>query len=246
MKTCNKCGEAKPYDSFYRSKQIRDGFDNTCKACKSSLAKEHYLNNKDRIDARNKAYRAANAESVNAQERRWREANKQRHAATTKAWAEEHREQRSAQAAARYAADPAKHLERNHAWYEANKEKYAETVKRWQEGNPEKVGIMRRNAASKRRARMRNQDCGCVTTQTLEEIIVAYGPACVYCSGPFQDIDHIQPIARGGLHCLANLVPACARCNRSKLKKTLAEWLDRYPEYGDTVALTPLVACPNG
>ncbi|WP_136611045.1 HNH endonuclease [Sinomonas albida] len=224
----------------------KDGLRPSCKACRKAAAAEYYLADKDRIDARNKAYRAANAESVNAQERRWREANKERHAATTKAWAEEHKEHRSAQAAARYAADPAKHLERNRAWYEANKGKYSETVKRWQEANAEKVGIMRRNAASKRRARMRDQDCGCVTAQTLEEVIVAYGPACVYCGGPFEDIDHVQPIARGGLHCVANLVPACARCNRSKLKKTLAEWLEQYPEYGDTVALTRLLACPNG
>ena len=51
---------------------------------------------------------------------------------------------------------------------------------------------------------------------------------CGYCGsrdGPF-DIDHVVPVARGGhLTSLENLLLACARCNRSKGAKLVAEWV---------------------
>lgn len=30
------------------------------------------------------------------------------------------------------------------------------------------------------------------------------------------ELDHVVPLSRGGPHTVANLVPACLRCNRSK------------------------------
>lgn len=51
---------------------------------------------------------------------------------------------------------------------------------------------------------------------------------CGYCGtqhGPF-DIDHIIPISRGGaLSDTENLICACAKCNRSKSDKLVAEWI---------------------
>lgn len=44
---------------------------------------------------------------------------------------------------------------------------------------------------------------------------------CYWCELPFtEDVilhrDHVIPLARGGAHAIANLVPACATCNTSK------------------------------
>ncbi|MBA2953310.1 HNH endonuclease [Nocardioides sp. MAH-18] len=47
----------------------------------------------------------------------------------------------------------------------------------------------------------------------------AFGPRCFYCSsslGPDSPIDHVLPWSLVGIDGLANLVPSCVRCNRSK------------------------------
>ena len=52
----------------------------------------------------------------------------------------------------------------------------------------------------------------------------AEGKVCQYCSGPFDTIDHIIPLVRGGDNMKINLAPCCRSCNSSKGSKLLAEW----------------------
>jgi 5-methylcytosine-specific restriction endonuclease McrA len=42
------------------------------------------------------------------------------------------------------------------------------------------------------------------------------GRTCWRCGGFATDIDHVVAIADGGTDSLANLRPACARCNRGR------------------------------
>ncbi|WP_398991000.1 HNH endonuclease [Streptomyces sp. CBG33] len=54
--------------------------------------------------------------------------------------------------------------------------------------------------------------------------------ACTYCDRPFgpkvvAEVDHVRPVARGGLHIWSNLAPACADCNRSKGDREVVDWL---------------------
>lgn len=51
------------------------------------------------------------------------------------------------------------------------------------------------------------------------------GLVCVYCAGPFDTIDHVVPLTRGGDNMKSNLVPACRSCNSSKGQKLLSEWM---------------------
>lgn len=39
---------------------------------------------------------------------------------------------------------------------------------------------------------------------------------CWMCGGPSDQIDHVKPLSKGGIHCLSNLRPACVVCNRNK------------------------------
>ncbi|MDY0096219.1 MAG: HNH endonuclease [Candidatus Vecturithrix sp.] len=50
---------------------------------------------------------------------------------------------------------------------------------------------------------------------------------CQYCGAKTDDLecDHIIPVVRGGGDEFANLITACARCNRSKGSKTMTEWI---------------------
>ncbi len=41
-------------------------------------------------------------------------------------------------------------------------------------------------------------------------------------------MDHVVPVARGGLSVKNNLVPSCKQCNNEKKSKLLQEWSDDY------------------
>jgi len=67
-----------------------------------------------------------------------------------------------------------------------------------------------------------------VTAKGKRDILDKYGGSCVYCGvlvAGGLEWDHETPIARGGKHMLANLVPSCVWCNRSKSSKALSVWL---------------------
>ncbi len=49
---------------------------------------------------------------------------------------------------------------------------------------------------------------------TREVVFARHGRVCVHCGDPASDVDHLIPIADGGTDELANLRPACVRCNR--------------------------------
>ncbi|MEU3729954.1 HNH endonuclease signature motif containing protein [Streptomyces sp. NPDC033538] len=54
--------------------------------------------------------------------------------------------------------------------------------------------------------------------------------SCAYCDASFTqmvvaEVDHIRPLARGGLHEWFNLAPSCGACNRSKADRDVATWL---------------------
>ena len=49
-----------------------------------------------------------------------------------------------------------------------------------------------------------------------ERVFAARGRSCVYCGEPATDVDHVIPVIDGGSNSLANLVPACAKCNRGR------------------------------
>ena len=59
---------------------------------------------------------------------------------------------------------------------------------------------------------------------------------CVYCASPLDfdlaTIDHVFPLARGGIHTPGNLVAACGRCNRLKGDMLPTEFFARYPSAG--------------
>ncbi|MFD9205926.1 HNH endonuclease [Streptomyces sioyaensis] len=54
--------------------------------------------------------------------------------------------------------------------------------------------------------------------------------SCTYCDTPFGqmvvcEVDHVVPLAGGGVDELWNLAPACAPCNRAKTDLPVSVWL---------------------
>jgi len=59
-----------------------------------------------------------------------------------------------------------------------------------------------------------------------EKLKRQYGYCCAYCGEKSEklEMDHVIPITRMGRHAIANILPACRRCNISKFNKLLSEW----------------------
>ena len=69
-KSCNKCKEVKPLDSFNKRRASKDGLAYTCKVCSNAAS-----------TAWGKAYREAHPEKVRATQKAWVEANSDIYAA---------------------------------------------------------------------------------------------------------------------------------------------------------------------
>jgi 5-methylcytosine-specific restriction endonuclease McrA len=126
-----------------------------------------------------------------------------------------------------YATNREKKVVYARRWYEANRERHAENARRWARANPEKMAESRRrwNVANRekvaervrrRRARKAAVLTISFTTEQLAQRMAFWGNQCWMCGGPFEEVDHVIPIALGGPHCLSNLRPACKSCNSSK------------------------------
>lgn len=75
---------------------------------------------------------------------------------------------------------------------------------------------------------------GGVTTAEVRAVLASCDGRCAYCFAlaPLE-LDHIVPLASGGMHVASNLAPACRRCNRSKRATALSVWLGvRLPASG--------------
>lgn len=82
--------------------------------------------------------------------------------------------------------------------------------------------------SSKRRVLIKKSTVENITHIDLQNILEYYNYQCVYCGEPYQEIDHVNPIAKGGTHTIDNLVPACSSCNVRKHAKILfEEWFPK-------------------
>jgi 5-methylcytosine-specific restriction endonuclease McrA len=90
--------------------------------------------------------------------------------------------------------------------------------------NPEiraKARESSRRSEARRRAIKAAGIADFVTAQQITQLVKNFSNRCFICSEEFDDIvelqiDHYMPIAKGGLHELDNLRPACSGCNRRK------------------------------
>lgn len=121
----------------------------------------------------------------------------------------------------------AKHKERFNACakahYRANRAKYIALARENCLANPERVRLTARAVQGRRRAIQRigvSPAAQVAWTKKQKKI-------CHWCSvkcASHYEIDHIIPLAKGGLHELSNLCIACPPCNRRKHAKDPIEW----------------------
>ncbi len=198
MKTCHKCGAEKPLDDFPKRSDSKDGYAHECRECRNSYLKAYYAKNKDKIQTQQREFRENNKEHVKA----WQKLNRTRH---KKEIAERERLHRLNNKDAIRAYGK--------AWYYANIDRMRELSKKWAKENPEKHSDHQRT----RRARKRN---AFVEKVELEVVAERDNWICGICGEPVErkdaSLDHIKPLAKGGLHSYGNTQLAHLSCNKSK------------------------------
>lgn len=104
--------------------------------------------------------------------------------------------------------------ERNRVWnsYRGRVDRNLTYQRAWQKENPGG----HRAAQARRRAQKMTSRVGVFGKAEIAARMSFFGNRCWMCRGPFEAIDHVKPLSKGGPHLLANLRPACNRCNSSK------------------------------
>lgn len=77
---------------------------------------------------------------------------------------------------------------------------------------------------SARRAQKRTARIG-DPAELQEYAAILRGDPCSYCGAPGGELDHIDPLARGGAESWDNLTSACRSCNARKHARSLLEFL---------------------
>lgn len=125
-------------------------------------------------------------------------------------WCPEHRREGANLYTRRWHAE---NQDRDLAWRQANSERTAERRRAWMDANREKV----RKWTLDRRARLRKATPFEFEADAIAARRTYYGNKCWMCgSSEGFEIDHVKPLAAGGLHIPANMRPACKSCNSRK------------------------------
>ena len=105
-------------------------------------------------------------------------------------------------------------------------ERTAEHRKVYEQEYNKKNPHIGRNKRARRRAIITQATIVPFTQEQLKARLSMFGNHCWMCGGPFEEIDHVIPLSKGGLHTLSNLRPSCIKCNRSKGTKIIHKVLN--------------------
>ena len=197
-KRCSRCKATKPVGEFGRRAAAPDGMHPYCKACVRAYCKARYATHAEQIKADAREYRARNADVVRQRGRATYAANREKYVAANARYYVQHREVRVAVARERRVSRDKDHegvIRR--AWRAANRDR-------------------RREQDHRRRANKRGTAVMPLTRAMIDAKVNYWGRKCWVCSGPFEAIDHVKPLSKGGSHILANLRPICGSCNSKK------------------------------
>jgi hypothetical protein len=192
----------------------------TVRPCRKCGGERHWTGSRWRCSPCYNVWQAVyKADASDEQKAKW---NATRNASRAE-WSEEYRGARNAKVTEWREANRERHRQGSRDWYAANAERLR--AAKLAEYHSDPAPFIARNMV--RKARRLTAVCehggGCVTAEFLAFV---KSQPCVYC-GHAESIeaDHHEPLARDGLHCQDNIVPACLPCNRSKWAHDPQEWI---------------------
>jgi 5-methylcytosine-specific restriction endonuclease McrA len=136
---------------------------------------------------------------------------------SAKAWREKNRDRLNAAGRDRYEEKRVEILIYQRGYYVDNGPRIRARVRKYAVENPE----AKRAGEARRNARKRGVE-GRVTKDEIRALAERQKYRCAYCRTLVRKgyhIDHIKPLAKGGLNVIANLQITCARCNGRKSAK---------------------------
>lgn len=119
-----------------------------------------------------------------------------------------------------YAANRERKIEEVKAHYRANAEQIKADKRRYRAQNPITIRVLNANW----RARQLGVN-GTLATAAVNARIEVWGWRCWQCARPWEEIDHVLPLARGGPNLPANIRPSCGRCNKVQAAQLMNETL---------------------
>jgi 5-methylcytosine-specific restriction endonuclease McrA len=224
------------------------------KMAKQEYQRQYYIEHRELILARNRAWQKAHRESERQRVRRYRSANREKINANRRQFTLEHPEVSRGYGKAYYHKHKEAERERNRSWQRANRRKIAAINKRSYQKHKEKrkaeaVAYREKNKEKckaciarwiekhreqynfrKRKRRVRKaQAVGMHTFAQWMSKVSFYGWKCWYCGIGLTmkslTKDHAIPLTRGGTDYVANLLPSCRKCNSHKHTRTVFEVL---------------------
>lgn len=110
--------------------------------------------------------------------------------------------------------------QRQRLWARAHQAENNERSRVWTRKNPARAS----ERTNRHRARLIGAE-GRWTAAEWDALVALFGGRCAYCGSERPlTIDHRVPLSRGGSNEIANIVPACGFCNRSKGARTEEEF----------------------
>lgn len=109
--------------------------------------------------------------------------------------------------------------------YNKDKAKWKQDVLDWQKQHPEETKAYKKNNKYKRREVVSNSG---ITPKELSVWETTQPKICTYCNKMCKtdyQIDHIEPLSKGGKHSIDNLTISCPTCNQSKSNTSLLLWM---------------------
>jgi hypothetical protein len=202
MKICPKCKKPLPatIEFFGVRNDIKSGLRSHCKTCRSENAREQRKNPEF-------------LEKEKQQGHKYYKNNKAKITAAKKKYYENNKEKINQRNRRYYKNNLEKEKQRKHEYRKNNKEKIKLQSHEYYKNNPEKIAANN----IKRRALKLNQTPD-LTQEEKQQIIDIYKHSVKL--GPGWQVDHIQPISKGGLHHPDNLQIVAKSYNLQKGSKS--------------------------
>ena len=189
---------------------MKDGHMNTCIQCGKERKRAYYQKNREEIIRKNTEYKKNNPEWDKETRRKYYETNKAEIIKRSRQWELNNKEKRRKTIKMRREKNPELFIARQRRYVKNNKEKCLE---------------LGRKNTSTRRARVKKLLAD-FTEEQWKKCLIEFDNECAYCGKKSDNLhqEHVIPVSKQGDYTVSNIVPACKRCNTSKLNKEMETW----------------------